>query len=478
MESDLIEVMVDDEKIRRRPDRPLPQITDETRNSLNERTVHLRGLPKETTYGEVMNWCLFYGTVEWLQMMKKFAKNKDKGFKGCIFVVFADKTSAERILEEPETIFKGKELLKENKNEYFARKREMIERRAQLRLEAKTRPKNQDLKDTKENDRTSFLKLSNVSKELSQRKIEEFFSNCLIRKANLISVAKIFTKNIAFVRFRRNNTAKHVFDRLINAWTNGKQDQKVIPITIDGQEFIVEMLTKEEEREINRKIKETRKYYMNAERLVKRAKKCINKKVNLLKENPVPEELAVLHIDNSSNTLAEAKIRNFFKNFPKIIDIETLDGSFNIRFEQRFAARNVLAVTKIDKSMYSDVIQFPNGKDFGVLLIDGVEYWAHVLTGEDERNFWLASIDRIEAKAIASKVWKQMMRTMSLKIKQYGLEAEITPKLKKFMTKGKSTAPRRKPKFMVRAYTPSSAMLTGKMDIDSQLEYSTESDNE
>ena len=420
--SNLIEAMVTEEKVRRRLDKPLPLITEELKKSLNERTIHLKGIPKHTTYEELMNWCLKYGNVETIQMREKTFRNKKKGFKGCLFVTFADKAVADELLNEPKTTFGDKELVKENKLQYYNRKQQMAEQRAKLKLEAKV--ESMDL-DREEKDKDSLLKLINVPKELTQNKIREYFEHFFENESKVKFVLKIFSKSIAFVRFSGHNTAEQVIDNLRQI-TQNFDSQQELRISIDGKELVVIAVTDEEEKDLNKRAKKVKNSYTNSKRLVKNVNKYVEKRIAKLKENPVLEPLAVLHVENSFRSLTEKKIREFFLKYPKIIDI---DKDFNIRFEQRFAARNVLVVAKKDDpNCLSD-------KDYGVLVIDGIDCTANVVTGEEEKQFWLASIDRIERKHITAKVWKRMKKTMAMKISQYGLEEEMTPKVKRFMNK-------------------------------------------
>ncbi|CAG2177197.1 unnamed protein product, partial [Oppiella nova] len=84
--SDLIEVNVSDEKVRRRPDRPLPPI-DEALKEYNERTVHLDGFPVGSAYEDLMQWLQTYGSVEYMEMRYKKTKT-GQAFKGCLFCTY------------------------------------------------------------------------------------------------------------------------------------------------------------------------------------------------------------------------------------------------------------------------------------------------------------------------------------------------------------------------------------------------------
>ncbi|CAG2122687.1 unnamed protein product, partial [Medioppia subpectinata] len=109
-ETNLLVISDDETKVRRSPDKPLPEITEEYTKELNERTLHLKGFPLETKLDEIMTFCRQYGIVESVEMRRHM---KSKIFKGCIFVVFAAKESAEKLLTADEVKYNGKDLLRE-----------------------------------------------------------------------------------------------------------------------------------------------------------------------------------------------------------------------------------------------------------------------------------------------------------------------------------------------------------------------------
>ncbi|CAG2177502.1 unnamed protein product [Oppiella nova] len=124
--SNLLEISECETKLRRNPEKPLPEINDEYTQELNERTLHLKGFPTDAKLDDIMEFCRQYGTVENIEMRRHM---KTKTFKGCIFVVFATKDEAQKVLTADEVKYDGKDLLRENKVTYWARKKEFSERR-------------------------------------------------------------------------------------------------------------------------------------------------------------------------------------------------------------------------------------------------------------------------------------------------------------------------------------------------------------
>ena len=107
----LIEINEDDSKIRRL--KPLPEETEDYINTLNLRTLHLKGFPKDVTLDEIMQFCSQYGQVESVKMRRNLKKNGE--FKGCIMVVYHSEEDANKVLDTIDLKFKEIELLKENK---------------------------------------------------------------------------------------------------------------------------------------------------------------------------------------------------------------------------------------------------------------------------------------------------------------------------------------------------------------------------
>ena len=74
-DSNLIEINEEEKKIRRNPCKPLPEITDQYLNELNERTIHIKGFPKDSKYEDVVQFCKDFGETESIQM--RYTKSKD-----------------------------------------------------------------------------------------------------------------------------------------------------------------------------------------------------------------------------------------------------------------------------------------------------------------------------------------------------------------------------------------------------------------
>lgn len=81
--NNLIEISECETKIRRQTEKPLPEMTDDYRVALNERTVHAKGFDLEVTLDDLMSFCKQYGNVESIEMRRSL---KNRKFKVCLIL--------------------------------------------------------------------------------------------------------------------------------------------------------------------------------------------------------------------------------------------------------------------------------------------------------------------------------------------------------------------------------------------------------
>uniref|UniRef100_A0A2K6MJL7 Uncharacterized protein n=1 Tax=Rhinopithecus bieti TaxID=61621 RepID=A0A2K6MJL7_RHIBE len=132
--AELMEISEDKTKIRRSPSKPLPEVTDEYKNDVKNRSVYIKGFPTDATLDDIKEWLEDKGQVLNIQMRRTL----HKAFKGSIFVVFDSIESAKKFVETPDQKYKETDLLILFKDDYFAKKNE---ERKQNKVEAKLRAK-------------------------------------------------------------------------------------------------------------------------------------------------------------------------------------------------------------------------------------------------------------------------------------------------------------------------------------------------
>ncbi|XP_015244170.1 PREDICTED: lupus La protein [Cyprinodon variegatus] len=131
----LLEISEDKTKIRRSPDKPLPELNDEYKDAVKHRSVYIKGFPLETTLDEVQEWLNGKGSIENIQMRK----NVHRQFKGSVFICFETEESAKQFLERSDVkTFKDNEMLVLSREAYHAKK---AEERKNFKAETKAKAK-------------------------------------------------------------------------------------------------------------------------------------------------------------------------------------------------------------------------------------------------------------------------------------------------------------------------------------------------
>merc|ERR1712029_234752 len=139
----LIEVDLENKKIRRNPEMPLPESEDDETKKL--KTVYVKGFEKtNTTLGDLLGFFGKYDNVIHVNRRTWVDRKDDsRNFKGSVFVTFKDKESAETFMalesvKNPE----GEELARKWQTDYFAEKqKELEEKRAQKSQKKKKKKK-------------------------------------------------------------------------------------------------------------------------------------------------------------------------------------------------------------------------------------------------------------------------------------------------------------------------------------------------
>lgn len=149
---------------------PLPEFTDEYKEKLNQRTLHIKGFPLSSNLETLQEYCKQFGPISSLEMRR----HKCKTFKGCIFVIYKDDESAKKALSS-QLMYDGKELLKEDKNGYLQRKKNYKEqRKMKLKHERTVQIKNAIMKITNLSSETNFI---DIKTELSKHSKVAYVSN-------------------------------------------------------------------------------------------------------------------------------------------------------------------------------------------------------------------------------------------------------------------------------------------------------------
>jgi hypothetical protein len=143
--------------------------------------------------------------------------------------------------------------------------------------------------------------------------------------------------------------------------------------------------------------------------------------------NPIEVSSAVLKLNGLPRSMAYDKIKKYFSKYAKVVFVTKVNskGDCFVRFGNKNDAKNVLAVTNIE----SDV------QNCDKVIIEGKTATAQVLTGEEEKKFWIENNKRFAKfqKIMKSQRIKKMDRQKQSNRKRTTSQASnsIEPKLLK-----------------------------------------------
>lgn len=233
----LIEISEDREKLRRHPERPVPELNEEKRKEIYARTVYVKGFATED--GTQMNELLaFFEPFEKVSniVMRKYHDKATKKylFKGSVFVTFATKEHAEEFLKKGKLTYKEKELIVKSQDDYFEQKK--AERKK------KDKKKEEEKFNISHLPKAASVHLDGFGKETSRETIKE----TILQLDESLEVAFIDyqkTDSNGIVRFSTEGNGKKFMEKL----TDNK-------ITIDDEEITARLLEGDEETEFLRKV--------------------------------------------------------------------------------------------------------------------------------------------------------------------------------------------------------------------------------
>ncbi|XP_054156781.1 uncharacterized protein LOC128955159 [Oppia nitens] len=471
LDTDFLEIDVINERVRRNPNRPVRPKTDEWIREYNERTVHLAGFPTATaadvTFDQLMQWSQTYGTVEWLDMRYRRSTNNDvvddndkdddKQFKGCIYVTYETKAMADSLLgQEVVKYGDNNELMKENKLQYYRRKREFVNKlkirktvKRIIRLAISER--NAEINDNNNNNNnnteevyiphnSSVLMLKKVPKQLSYQSIRHYFYKvcspyqCRRRlrvggkasKPVVKYVLKIGRKNVCYVRFNRNYMATTVLNT--NRITDDTDD--VQKLVIDGHHVVAEVLDGHHlqhfwqlnTKRINKmKAKKDRhsddvaKYQMTSGETC--VLKRVDKRLESLKQS-LKDSVLIIALFGSSFDGNDTKKHDNTRHQLLVDELNQLatvrswivceNNCLYVRFASSRMARNVLTMTSVDDSQ---PLTDCTGNLYHKMLVNtDWEVYARVLTGPAEQHYLNWSVIDYDRPLLINKELKRFRR--------------------------------------------------------------------
>ncbi|KAK3083178.1 hypothetical protein FSP39_015812 [Pinctada imbricata] len=119
-DSGLIQVSKDNIFIRRNPERPVPENTEERRNEINARTAYVKGFPENITLDKLIQFFNAISPIDTVFMRR----DQEKKFKGSVFVTFCEQSSCDSFLAGEDVKYDDVVLARKPRNEYFKLKEE------------------------------------------------------------------------------------------------------------------------------------------------------------------------------------------------------------------------------------------------------------------------------------------------------------------------------------------------------------------
>lgn len=102
-DSGLLEISEDKLKIRRHPEKPIPEHNEERRKEIMSRTAYVKGFPLNSDIDTLLKYFADFEKVGHVNMRKYLDKpTKTYKFKGSVFVTFDTKEQAEQFIEKTE----------------------------------------------------------------------------------------------------------------------------------------------------------------------------------------------------------------------------------------------------------------------------------------------------------------------------------------------------------------------------------------
>ncbi|EDW77371.1 uncharacterized protein Dwil_GK18125 [Drosophila willistoni] len=130
----LLQVSEDKEKLRRHPERPIPEHNEERRKEIQERTAYAKGFPLDSKMSDLLDFVSPYEKVVNLTMRKHYDKpTKSYKFKGSIFLTFQTKEQAKKFLEGEKILYQERELLRKWQIDYLKEKQEEYQKKTEKR---------------------------------------------------------------------------------------------------------------------------------------------------------------------------------------------------------------------------------------------------------------------------------------------------------------------------------------------------------
>ncbi|XP_078621527.1 lupus La protein-like isoform X4 [Branchiostoma floridae x Branchiostoma japonicum] len=233
--SKLMEVSEDHTKVRRIPSKALPKNTEQWRSENKARTVYCKGFHQDDTLDVIQEFFQDKGKVETVYMRR----NENKEFKGSVFATFGSLDDAKKFVEAEGIQYKGEDVKKMFKNEYF-----------NMKLEEKKKKKEEEKQKLEEE--TDMLE---KKKAEEKQKDVEYTKGCILHFSGAPDdtireeVSKVFQTfgDVKWIDFNKGDTQGTVRFASPGAAAAAAQEADG-KVTLKGEELTCRVLEGEEEK--------------------------------------------------------------------------------------------------------------------------------------------------------------------------------------------------------------------------------------
>ncbi|XP_023023803.2 la autoantigen-like [Leptinotarsa decemlineata] len=132
-ENKLVELSEDRRKIRRNPEKPLPESDEQSLKQVTERSAYAKGFPLDASLDDILSFLEPHGPIE---SCHRRTINNQK-FKGSCFIVFKENEACKKFVEAESIKYNDVELIRKFQQVYWDDKKKEIEERKKNKKEKK-----------------------------------------------------------------------------------------------------------------------------------------------------------------------------------------------------------------------------------------------------------------------------------------------------------------------------------------------------
>eukprot|EP00096_Caligus_rogercresseyi_P008179 TRINITY_DN2660_c0_g1_i1.p1 TRINITY_DN2660_c0_g1~~TRINITY_DN2660_c0_g1_i1.p1 ORF type:complete len:355 (-),score=169.50 TRINITY_DN2660_c0_g1_i1:171-1235(-) len=215
---ELMEVDEEGSRIRRKPELPVPELTEELKNQRQDASVYVKGFDKENTdtdeiiefFDSISKNVICVDRRTWVNK-----KENTKGFKGSVFVLFTSKEDAEAFMNSKDELkYKEVPLEKKWQKDYFSEKRAEMDEKKKKKNEKKTAA----VAPTDQHEplpKGSILVMEGLVEGTSREDIkEELKANYEVDLEDIAYIYYERGQETAQLRFKKENAANDVFTKI------------------------------------------------------------------------------------------------------------------------------------------------------------------------------------------------------------------------------------------------------------------------